>query len=52
MDDKTLLQKYRLEIMELKARLIQTNDMLGHERDDEIEHLKQENKKVIIFIPY
>ncbi|KAI9596178.1 P-loop containing nucleoside triphosphate hydrolase protein [Syncephalis fuscata] len=44
-DDKALLQKYRLEIMELKARLIHTNEALGSTSNDEIKHLKQENKK-------
>ncbi|RKP24878.1 kinesin motor domain-containing protein, partial [Syncephalis pseudoplumigaleata] len=45
-DDKALLQKYRLEIMELKARLIHTNEALHPTNNEEINHLKQENKKV------
>jgi hypothetical protein len=45
-DDKALLQKYRLEIMELKARLIHTNEVLNPANNDELKHLKQENKKV------
>lgn len=45
MDDKALLQKYRMEIMELKAKLAQTHTNLDPEQKNELQQLKQAKAK-------
>ncbi|RUS30322.1 P-loop containing nucleoside triphosphate hydrolase protein [Jimgerdemannia flammicorona] len=45
MDDKALLQKYRVEIAELKTKLMHTNEVVGNEKDKELSKLKAERQK-------
>jgi hypothetical protein len=48
MDDKALLQKYRMEIEELKAKLDKTNISNDKEKEAELSQmLAQEKAKVI-----
>ncbi|CAG8766571.1 33422_t:CDS:10, partial [Racocetra persica] len=51
MDDKALLQKYRMEIEELKAKLERTNDANYKEKESELSQmLQQEKAKVSEFV--
>lgn len=45
LDDKALLQKYRLEIAELKEKLMMTNELYEKQKQQEIAALKQEKEK-------
>ncbi|CAG8708003.1 7604_t:CDS:10 [Cetraspora pellucida] len=44
MDDKALLQKYRIEIEELKAKLERTNDANYQEKETELSQMLQKEK--------
>ncbi|CAG8469637.1 2611_t:CDS:10 [Cetraspora pellucida] len=44
MDDKALLQKYRIEIEELKAKLERTNDANYQEKETELSQMLQQEK--------
>ncbi|KAK9763818.1 Kinesin-like protein kip2 [Basidiobolus ranarum] len=45
MDDKALLQKYKMEIMELKAKLMHTNEAFIKDKEAELSQLKEEKRK-------
>ncbi|KAL7748632.1 Kinesin-like protein kip2 [Sorochytrium milnesiophthora] len=45
MDDKALLQKYRLEIVELRDKLMQTNEAYERERQQELMTMQTEREK-------
>ncbi|CAG8781880.1 16303_t:CDS:2, partial [Gigaspora rosea] len=44
MDDKALLQKYRIEIEELKAKLERTNETNNKEKESELSQMLQQEK--------